>query len=230
MMVSNDQIYEDLKLCLSLSDPNFELLNEYKGVPFIGKATYVSITEDSIQLIVQPPASICLQLEGRTFLLSDGLFEPIEAQVLSFDIQTGAVDLGSLEYAGSKFWNRREVRVEPEEPFAVDITREGQTTIGRLVDVSMSGIGVAVTPLETEPERGEKVDLILSLPEGDVTLPGEICSISEVDSELRLGIEFPGNVPEKRAVVQYVLHRREQIRAELNELYTKEYKAQTQNS
>jgi hypothetical protein len=227
-MVSNDQIYEDLKLCLSLSDPNFELLNEYKGVPFIGKATYVSISEDSIQLIVQPPASICLQLEGRTFLLSDGLFEPIEAQVSSFDIQTGAVDLGSLEYAGSKFWNRREVRVVPEEPYAVDITREEQIITGHLVDVSMSGIGVAVTPLDPEPERGQKVDLILSLPEGKVNLPGEICSLSEVDGELRLGIEFPGNVPEKRAVIQYVLHRREHIRADLKELYDKEYQAKTQ--
>lgn len=220
-MVTAAQILSDLGAVLREGHQDFSFLSLYKGVPLICRAKLKQVSKNEALFIVQPPESAALQREKVTLVLSDGLLEPLEAKVECLDLANGEFRLSEFAYAGSKFANRRELRVEPVGNEKVLITCEGRVMQGEIADLSVRGLGVRLPFHEVTVAftQGKLVAVTLDLPEGQVRLEGKIRNLARTPTHLRLAIEYTGAVPEKAIIIHYVMKRRSEIMAEVRDLY-----------
>lgn len=221
-MVTAAQILSDLGAVLREGHQDFSFLSLYKGVPLICRAKLKQVSKNEALFIVQPPESAALQREKVTLVLSDGLLEPLEAKVECLDLANGEFRLSEFAYAGSKFANRRELRVEPVGNEKVLIACEGRVMQGEIADLSVRGLGVRLPFHEVVVAftQGKLVAVTLDLPEGQVRLEGKIRNLARTPTHLRLAIEYTGAVPEKAIIIRYVMKRRSEIMAEVRDLYT----------
>lgn len=221
-MVTAAQILSDLGAVLREGHQDFSFLSLYKGVPLICRAKLKQVSKNEALFIVQPPESAALQREKVTLVLSDGLLEPLEAKVECLDLANGEFRLSEFAYAGSKFANRRELRVEPVGNERVLIACEGRVMQGEIADLSVRGLGVRLPFHEVAVAftQGKLVAVTLDLPEGQVRLEGKIRNLARTPTHLRLAIEYTGAVPEKAIIIHYVMQRRSEIMAEVRDLYT----------
>jgi len=220
---TSDIILTDLKAVLLEGHREFSLLNMYKGVPLVCQAHLDRVEEPSAIFTVQPPESATLQTEETTLVLSNGLLEVLEARVECLDLVSGKFGLSEFAYAGSKYANRRELRVEPEGSIPVQIASDGRILSGEIADLSVRGMGLRlpVSELTSTFTLGKTIAITLHLPEGKVRLEGKIRSIMRTSKYLRLAVEFTGSVPEKASIIHYVMQRRSEIVTEIRELYEK---------
>jgi hypothetical protein len=214
------QVTIDLKAVLVENHRDFQLLNIYKGVPVICNAWLESVEGAEGQFSIQSPAAAVLMTQKSTILLSDGLLEPIHAQIVNFDLLTSRARLSGFTYAGSKLLNRHELRVEPASPIKVALEIGSQMLACEMVDISMRGVGVRVHSIlvDENMKPGDKVDAMLQMPEGMISLPGRIRNIARSSSSVRISIEFTAEVPEKVHVVRYIMRRRAEIFYEIQHL------------
>jgi hypothetical protein len=218
-MPINAQIKADL-LTISGVEKTFELLNIYKGVPLVYKATLNQIGDHTIQMSVEPPWSICLKWEPSTIMLYDKNSLAIKARVVSFDVKTGNVELGDLQYADRGFGVRAMVRVEPGEPIAVKISCEDQSSVGEMLDVSLTGLGIRIKTLGDPPfQTHDTVDIVMNLMGKTLHPTGTILSIREVHGDYRLAVQFVSEITVPVEIARYVTHRRADIHRELRETY-----------
>jgi hypothetical protein len=217
---AGEHIVHDLMVCLQEGKRSFEILNTYKGIPFVFGAKLQHVESNIACFETTDAASITLESSKHALLLSDGVLEPVEARIVSFQVATGKLDLADFTYASAKVGNRMESRVEPADPLEVELSFNGSHTIGHLLDVSMGGIGVRVAKdLEKVCFPGNDLGLALSFPEGEVRLPGRIRRVSKMPGYLRLAIGFTRNVPEKAIILRYISHRWVEIRTEVQQAY-----------
>ena len=177
---------------------------------------------DSVALKVQPPGSVCLEAQEQTIVLSRGLPQAVRARIIGFDLVTGELRLGDLSYVDSHFGERMIARVQPEETIQVELHLNGDRQVGKLVDVSLSGIGVFVD----DPifERGQEIQVTLNLREGPVSLPGRVLNITHTpENPSRLSIGFTRNAQEIAVVMRYIKERRTEILTEVERMYERSY-------
>jgi hypothetical protein len=214
-------IMADLRAVLMEGHDQFSFLSVYKGVPLVCRAQLTSAEEKEAYFTVQPPESAALALEDITMVLSDGLLEPLEAVVRCADLASGEFCLSEFDYAGSKFANRRELRVEPAGEEKVEIVSDGRVMVGEIADLSVRGLGIRLPTqeLKTTFSQGKLVAVTLDLPDGRVQLEGKIRSLMRMPEYLRLAIEYSGAVPEKAVIIRFVMQRRSEIVTEVRQMY-----------
>lgn len=216
-----DPILSDLKYVMETSQ-ELDILNFHKGFPITCKAEVEEIGHDSVVMRVQPPGSVCLELQDQTIVLSRGLPEAVRAKVLAFDLLHGKLRLSDFSYVGSHFGERMIARVQPEDPILVEIELGEKNYTGTLVDVSLSGVGIYTQ--ETGFERGQVLLLTLPLPEGKVTLPGKVLNVDATpQGQVRLSIGFTRNAQEIAVVMRYIKERRSEILTEIEQMYARSY-------
>lgn len=222
-METSEIILTDLKAVLLEGHREFSLLNMYKGVPLVCQARLDMVEGEGAIFTVQPPESAALQREEKTLVLSNGLLEVLEARVKCLDLVSGKFSLSSFAYAGSKYANRRELRVEPAGSIPVQIASDGRMHSGDIADLSVRGMGVRlpVQELTSTFTLGKTIAVTLHLPDSRVRLEGKIRSIMRAPEYLRLAMEFTGSVPEKASIIHYVMQRRSEIVTEIRSLYEK---------
>lgn len=228
-MESSAQILTDLKAVLSENHRDFSFLIMYKGVPLICRAQLNQVINTQALFTVQPPESAVLCLEDSTLVLSDGLLEPLEATLVCNNLVTGEFSLSGFSYAGSKFANRRELRVEPAQALDIEVRADGRSFPGKLADLSVRGLGVnlEINNVTTIFIQGKNVSVYVALPTGTILMEGKVRSAIRSRSEtLRLAVEFIGSVPEKATIIRYVMQRRSEIVAEVRALYEKAIKSE----
>lgn len=215
-MITNPQILSDLRLMRENNQP-VELMNIYKGVPFVCKGRILEIDGDRVQLQVDTAELVCLQNDGTTRVLGNDYFEPSSAQVESVDLTTGTVILHNFTYVGTRLGERMIVRVEPEEPIPVLIHTEDHPVFGEVIDLSMSGLGIRVSVEHYQPvlKPGSAVHVTTTLPSGEITLHGAIMSITKRPDFYRLSVRFTAEHDYKVIIFHYLVDRRSEIEAEL---------------
>jgi hypothetical protein len=216
-MVITDPILTDLGY-VQVSNEEIDLLNFYKSFPITCRARLKELCEGSAVFYAQPPGSICLQRGESTILLSNRLLEAVKAKVDEFSIQTGMVVLSNFEYVGSRLGDRMVARVEPKDRIEVIFKKEGTTFTGHLLDISLSGIGVA-TSLE-EISRGDGIEVSITLPEGTILLPVKVLEVTSYPQHQRLSLKFNTKVTDIAVVYKYITHRRSEIFEEIQEKYS----------
>jgi len=226
-MTTSSVIISDLKMCLTDSNWDFDILNAYRGVQFLCKAILASVSENKV--IFKVPASPCatlLEVGKRTFVLSTNLLDPLQATVAFFDTASGRLELTDFTYAGANVGSRREFRVEPKTPMQMEIEAGGKTFTGRLGDISMSGSGFYLDNKDNPSfKRGEEVNVTFHLPGGDIRLVAILRSSETIGAQTRLAVEFTENVPQKVKILSYINKRQAEIRREVQERYEKAFPA-----
>jgi hypothetical protein len=216
---SSKQISADLKSILLEKHLNFELLNTYKGVPFICKAVLEAVEAETVRFALSPASPFAWGTVDHTLILSEGLLEPIEARLQGFDQKSRALWLDHFVYAGSKLSNRKELRVEPGGAVEIMLEADGEARAAHLADLSMRGAGVRVAgELPASFAQGKVLDLRLRLPEGALGLAGKIRNLMRSDHATRLSLEFIGTVPDKTPIVRFIMRRRAEIMAEMQKM------------
>lgn len=220
-MATSSVIIADLKMCLMDSNWDFDILNAYRGVQFLCKAVLASVAEEkAIFKVAASPCATLLETGKRTFVLSTNLLDPLQATVTFYDPSTGKLELSDFTYASNTVGSRREFRVEPASPLALQVKVAGRTITGRLGDISMSGTGFFVEKMEGPAlKRGMSAIVSIQLPDGQVTLNASLRSIETVGAETRLAVEFIENAPEKILILRYINLRQEEIRKEVQQRY-----------
>ncbi len=222
-MELSKQISADLKSVLLENHRNFELLNTYKGVPFVCKVALEVVEDEAACFGLGPASSFAWGTVEHTLILSEGLLEPIEAHMQRFDRAVRAIWVDHFVYAGSKLSNRKELRVEPEETIEVILEADGEEQMAYLADLSMRGAGVRVAEeLPASVIPGKILDLRLRLPEGELGLAGKIRNLIKSDHATRLSIEFTGTLPNKAPIVRFIMRRRAEIMAEMQQMSARE--------
>lgn len=216
----DDPILSDLQYAMETSQ-ELDILNFHKSFPITCKARVESIHPDHILLRVQPPGSVCLVSEQFTILLSRGLPEAVRARIVSFDLINAKLKLTDFEYVGSRFGERMIARVQPDGQIPVKILVGDKVYEGDLIDLSLSGIGIASH--SGEFQKNQLVELKFSLPDDKVSLPGKILNITEVQAGFRLSIGFLPDAQEISVIMRYIKDRRKEILAEVEKLYQETY-------
>ncbi len=226
-MPSNPQILSDLRV-IKETGQQLELLNTYKGVPFICPARIVSLAEEQAVLHTDHPSLVCLQVNNQAILLGREYFEPSLAQVTAIDLPKGLVTLSGFVYAGTLMGDRTIIRVEPKEPLSTRLSWEypltGETGSGSawLADLSLNGIGlrylVDITPPGLKPGANIAIDTTLPA-SGPISPAGVILSVTRRENHLRLAARFNPDNPHKVAIFRYLADRRTEIETELRQAY-----------
>ena len=204
------------------TDHTLEIMNTYKGVPFISRAKVLNIEGDVVSLITLDPAIVCLRNDKFTRVLGSDYFEPSAARVVSVDIPLGVFKLSSFTYSGAKLGERMIVRVQPAGVIEVNVESENQGIIGHLVDLSLSGLGLRIRQDEYGLwlKPGTLIQLSMELPNGQVTGSGTILSVEKMNAEhYRLSIRFAQNVQHRSTIFRYLIDRRAEIEQELRHEY-----------
>lgn len=222
-MESSKQISADLKSILLEKHLNFELLNTYKGVPFICKAALEAVEAESARFGLHPASAYAWGTVNHTLILSEGLLEPIEARLQQFDRAARAIWVDRFVYAGSKLSNRKELRVEPAGAVEILLEADGEALTAHLADLSMRGAGVRLAgELPDAFIQGKLLELRLRLPEGELKLAGKIRNLTKLERGTRLSLEFTGGVSDKTLIVRFIMRRRAEITVEMQAMAARE--------
>jgi hypothetical protein len=194
-------------------------MNTYKGVPFVSKCRIIDIDADWVTVQTKDFSLVCIMKEGRTRLLGSDFFEPASATVASVDLLAETAVLQNFSYLGTKLGERMLVRVEPLEPPATNMAMDGQATLGRMVDISLSGMGVVVPHGEVTPllKPGVAVHVQTDLPRGAIALDGIVLSAIKRLDNLRLSVRFTPEHDHKAIIFRYLIDRRTEIEADLRQ-------------
>jgi hypothetical protein len=219
-MPSTSQIISDLMMVMQL-DHELELMNAYKGVPFICKAKVFAIDGDNVWLKASGPGILCLEKERQTKVLGSDYFEPSVAHTVSVDFLNGTVVLNDFSYLGTKLGERMTVRVEPKDPIDVLLINQTQKTSGLLADLSLSGIGVRIAQAQYSPalKPGTLVVIRLDLMGKPIESEGTILSVLKLDDAHRISIRFTQDRGHRLEIFRYLVDRRTQIEQELQAEY-----------
>lgn len=217
-MPTNLQIISDLSL-LKENNQAVDLMNTYKGVPFISRCRIVAIEAEHVTVQTKDFSLVCVLKEGRTRLLGSEFFEPASASVEAVDLLAGTTVLENFSYLGAKLGERMLVRVEPVEPSQATVDIGADITQGRMVDISLNGMGVVVPHSEytARLKPGVAVRVKTALPGGPIEMAGVVLSAIKRPEDIRLSVRFSPEHDHKPVIFRYLIDRRTQIEADLRQ-------------
>jgi hypothetical protein len=212
-----------------LNEPRaFDLMNMFKGIPLVYKATLLNIDNDLVQFEVEPPSSVCLNWDSHTTILDDRNTNAIKSRVVAFDVIKGIVQLDDLVYFDRGMSHRTSVRVEPDEVIPATITRGEESVAGEVIDVSLTGFGIRMPTSSKVPlQLNDHVRVSLKMMDFLVGPRGTIVNIRKENEYNRLAFRFAEDVTIPVAIARYVIHRRAEIHREIRNAY---YTAYTKNN
>lgn len=212
--MSTEAIMADLHEVANASE-SVELLNLYKGVPVVSKASFVRFDPQAVTLKTTRPQLVCLERDGRTVVLSDILQVALSAQVAALDAGAQTVTLAQLSITDKNVGDRMTVRVEPLEVIPVNLWAGDQLLAARLTDLSLNGAGLMISGSFPGLKRKMPVRLAFQLPNGPVDSEGIIRYSKQDTASIRVGVDFSENTRIRVMVADYIAARRDEIMSEL---------------
>ena len=222
-MVIGERIKLDLSDRVGMNQA-FELLNAYKGIPLVYKATLLGIDGVGARFETEPPSSICLSWDSHTIILDDRNTNAIQARVANFDILTGIAELVDLAYVDRGIGHRTMVRVEPEEALPVEVCRGELAIPGDIIDISLTGFGIRTSASEAKSlQLGDIVRANTRMMDQPVSPLGTIINIRKERDSIRLALHFVEDVTIPIVIARYVIHRRAEIHRDVRNIYYATY-------
>lgn len=221
-MTSNQQILADLKVIME-TNQSLELLCTYKGVPFVCKAKVLNLDEGLARVHALDPSIVCLIKDAQAKILGSDYFEPANATVESINLAESTIDLTDFTYISSRLGERMIVRVEPRQPIEVQIDCVDCRISGKMVDISISGMGVRV-PLEKSDitlRPGANLQLAYTLTTGEIKVGGIVLSAMKSAGFQRLSVRFSPESTQRSLIFKYLIERRAEIEQEVDDKFRK---------
>ncbi len=218
-MASTDKnIIVELRHLARTSQP-VDVLNVYQGLPVMYRMDILKVGEDRAVVGFHQPEAVCLQIEGKTTLLTELLEAPVNAAVLELDLPGGRATLHDFRYAFN-VGHRMIVRVMPGGPVAVTLGSGAQQFAGTLIDIGMAGVGLVLPQKEAVQalRRQAVVQLRLNLDGEALLLSGTVRYARAAADGLRVGLTLV-QTAEARSLYRYIHARQEAILEDLRARY-----------
>jgi hypothetical protein len=206
-------------------EPVVTLLNEYKGVPVSREALVQSVDTGTAHLAVHKHQAVCLSLEAETVLQSKLLSLALLARVVALDVVTGAATLTDFIPTVYLIGRRQAIRLKPQSP--VEVSVENLRLNGRLINLSMSGLGLHL-PLpsgvaERDFQMNPDLQIHLQLPTeaSRVELAGRVAHSTFRNGAYLLGINLAADAEAQRALENYIAQRQATVTQELETIYNR---------
>jgi hypothetical protein len=212
--MSVERIMADLHEVANVGE-GVELLNLYKGVPIVNKASFVKFDGEVVTLKTVRPQLVCLERDRRTVVLSDILQVALSAEVTGLDPDHQTVSISHLSITDKNVGDRMTVRVEPAGVVAVDLKVDGQIVPATLVDISLNGAGLYIPGLTAPFRKKMPVQITVPLPNGQIDSTGVVRYARAATAGLRVGVDFSENIRIRAMLSQYINSRRAEILGEL---------------
>jgi len=214
MSTTDENIITQLRHLAHVGEP-MDLLNVYQGLPVLYRAQALLVGDDRAVISFQQPEAVCLQLEGKTTILSELLAGPVNAAVEDVDLQAGRAVVHSFSYS-FKVGHRMSVRVTLAHPASATLSSGLQQLTGTAADIGMTGVGVILSTPEAAQtlRRGAVVLLRLTLEAAPLELSGLVRYVRGS----RVGVTLMPTAA-ARSLHQYVHLRQEEILNELRAHY-----------
>lgn len=214
MTPASEEIIANLGQIASVN-VDVELLNLYKGLPIVHKASIQKIEGSVVTLGVHKHQLTCLELDKSTVILSEIIDQAVSADVARLDKSASTVDLENFAYTSRKVGERMMVRVEPSGSIAVEVAVDGQKAAAVLADISLNGVGLHIPGAAFRLKKKMPVRLSFHLPNAEISAAGVVRYTKQGADGVRAGVDFSQDVRMKALVAQYITGRRAEI---LNEL------------
>lgn len=144
---------------IKLENKPLELVNHYKGVPFIHEAKIINIFKDKVLLKTENVQIKAIKYEGETTLHFEDKI--LIGTFSEYDEVNKIITLTNLSEVETSPKNRREVRVDPEELFTASIFANSERYNYKVESISVCAIAFKAKNVTSRLKRGDKVDLVI---------------------------------------------------------------------
>jgi hypothetical protein len=196
----------------------------HHGVPLFDHVKILEIRDDKVLLQAQN-SLVLVDAAGVIHLHSEHLPHPIHAQMLDQDLSKSLFLVGNLAYAPMSWKERKEVRVQPEQPVYFTLERMGSLLRANLLDLEVTGLGAStdhtiIDLLADNVDYSVHMDINLSPELAIKALQGTVCYVLDLNNKAaRLGIRTRPTLGQTDQLTRYVEERRGKIIGELMDSY-----------
>jgi hypothetical protein len=218
MSETDESILTELRHIAHTRQP-VELLNVHLGLPVLYRAELLKVGDSRALISFTQPEAVCLQLEGRTTLLTDLLRAPVNAAATEVDLAAGRATLYDFAFA-YKVGHRMIVRVVPAEQTLVTLSSGPQQLTGSLLDLAVTGVGLLLPVSDTARSlrRQAVVQMKMNLDGAPLALSGTVRYVRSAADGVRVGVTLV-QTAETRSLYQYIHIRQEEILNDLRARY-----------
>ena len=195
---------------------DLKLINYFRQIPVSYGAGILTVEPDSAEFSVHQIQAVVITLEKITILRSRHFPRDVVANVNYVNVEKSRVVLSSFSYALVRADRRMSVRVELGEPVYACFHAADASVSGRLIDMSLTGISIAV---DADPglSLSEKGELNVTLPNDTITVPASLLTTKSDSSGCRLIFEIEATRATEVSISQYIFRRQVEIIKELKE-------------
>ena len=195
---------------------DLKLLNFFREIPVSYAATVEGVEENHAELLVHQIQAVVISFEKVTVLKSSHFPQDVIANANYVNVEKSTVVLSSFGYALVRADRRMSVRVELSEPIYASFSSLEATAIGRLHDMSLTGISIQV---QQDPgiALSQKGELAVTLPIGTITVPASLLKVLPVADGYRLVFEIEATRATELSISQYIFRRQVEIIKELKD-------------
>jgi hypothetical protein len=203
---------------------DLKLLNYYKGVPISYKTSLVEVENDTITLELHPNQVAAVGKTLKTFITSSNFRKDILADVFVLSPGQQEVCLRNFIYTDVLSLKRNYIRIDMDEPTDTQIKIEDEVVIGKLLDVSLVSIAVAL-PDEVVLAPETRVGVTMRLPSrsnsASVDIQAEALYLKRVETQnfCKYVFTLVESKLNESFLSQYLMQRQMEIMKEIKELH-----------
>ena len=193
---------------------SFTALSYYKEVPIIFKLKIIKTTDKFIIADISKVNINISKLTGAIYLKIPFLEKPVKTKIVSVDFKRNILALENPRLTDIPAEKRKHVRVTLSEPTKVIIRKDGEETMGLIVDISAKGIKFYTGRLGSIKE-GDKVKLSFQLDNHSIESLGTIKHISDTGKGFMVGVELEPDLKTETVISDFVMSKQFEILKEL---------------
>ena len=224
------RILEDL-LYISSQNRTLNLISNFRGIPINLSASIIrcSFTSKKARLCIHHRQIISLKATDQILVQSDLFPEMVVADIDQVNLQSKIINLQNLRYVTGSMGNRKNVRVQPENPLHTEIiTSLGYNLLGEVIDISLDGLSIQLKkeclPHDNLIAPKSIVEIRLGLPGlsknsiYDLNIQAEIAYIKEGQLTHRIGLLTFLKKSDQQMMRRYIFDRQTSILNEINQI------------
>jgi hypothetical protein len=207
------------------------LITNFRGIPINLTVSVIrcSSAKEKVRLYALHRQIVSLKKTGKILVQSDLFPNMVIADIDHIDLYTKVIILSNLCYAGGSMGQRKNVRVQPENPLHAEIeTDHGYKLSGEIIDLSLDGLSVGVQhdalPDDDLLAPQTSVEINVALPVGDrgslldITIPAKIVYTKQGQQTCRVGLLTFLDEIDRGVLRRYIFDRQTEILEEIQRM------------
>jgi hypothetical protein len=224
------KIFEELNY-VAAQKRTVNLITNFRGVPINLTASIIRCSQASggVRLSVHHRQIVSLKAADQLLIQSNLFPKIVVADIVQVDLYKQIIFLNNLRYVTGSMGNRKNVRVQPENPLHAEIiTDHGFNILGEIIDISLDGLSVYLEKVDLPGDElfspQARVEVRLGLPGPDkkaihdIAVSARVAYTKHQDTTLRMGLITSLNEVEQHVMRRYIFDRQTEILNEIQQM------------